>query len=107
MHSFSCCHLTWNKCWPLGRLLCRESKLTTTKSYAFKLTSKPKAGLLRQSQQGGTTMKVKLYATNGTTDTYLGTFKNLEQAIKHYNLLIAKLETELGTEVKMITVNTK
>lgn len=52
-------------------------------------------------------MKVKLYATNGTTDTYLGTFKNLEQAIKHYNLVIAKLETELGTEVKMITVNTK
>lgn len=42
-------------------------------------------------------MACKLYVRSGNFDLYLGQFKNQEKAAAHFQLVKAKLESEIGT----------
>ena len=49
-------------------------------------------------------MGCKLYVRYGQRDMYLGEFKDEERAGKHFRLIRAKLESELGTDIKPVYV---
>ncbi|MBQ3504854.1 MAG: hypothetical protein IJA75_09155, partial [Oscillospiraceae bacterium] len=52
----------------------------------------------------GLHMGCKLYVRYGQRDMYLGEFKDEERAGKHFQLIKAKLESELGTDIKPVYV---